>query len=319
LTSRIVFGRGRGHSWQLIGGVSCAVVLAAFLIRSTSVPPPSSSATGHAGQLAAAGVTHSRHGTAAAVRPWSAAAAQTRSAADLSLRLEALLGQHAVLSADMMRGRLRGDPDFAQAANAALGKNTDDMGELVGSLFGEQAQTKFTTLWATHVSALFNYARGLDAGDESVREEARKSLASYESNLAGFFADASDGRLKRGAVEGALRSHVEQLLDQADAYAGRRYARADVLYREAYTHTFGLGKTLATGLLSPGTANTLEEPEWRLRSELGRLLGEHAALVVTAMRSGVADTGDFRAAAEAVNGKAQSHRRHRHLIRGGGR
>jgi hypothetical protein len=237
---------------------------------------------------------HSLHG--------ASTAATSASAAELTLQFEALLGQHTVLSADMMRGRLRSDPDFAQVANAALGKNTDAMGQLVGSLFGEQAEGQFTSLWATHVAALVNYSRGLVDDDDSVRDQARRALATYENDLAGFFATASKGRLKRSEVEAGLQTHVDQLLRQADAYAAKRYSRADVIYRAAYTHTFSLGKTLATGLLTSGESAALESPEWQLRSELGRMLGEHAALAVAAMRSGVADTPDFRAAAAALNG-----------------
>jgi hypothetical protein len=58
------------------------------------------------------------------------------SPAQLGLELQSLLGQHVVLAADMMRGRLRDDPDLAQAANGALGENTTDLGALVAAAFG---------------------------------------------------------------------------------------------------------------------------------------------------------------------------------------
>jgi hypothetical protein len=234
-------------------------------------------------------------------QPGAFGAAESPSPAELSLQVGALLGQHSVVAAEMMRGRLRGDPDFAQAANAALGKNTDAIGELVRVLFGAQAATQFTSLWGTHVTALFNYARGLSDRDDSVRDEARTTLATYESNLAGFLAGAARGGLQRDAVEAALRTHVGHLLQQADAYAAGDFTRANVIYRQAYTHMFGLGETLAAGLLPPGASTALDSQQGRLRSELGRLLGEHLTLVVAALRAGVADTGDFAAATESVN------------------
>jgi hypothetical protein len=52
---------------------------------------------------------------------------------DAALQLEALLGQHAVLAADMMRGRIRNDEDFGQAASAAVTRNTEDLAQLVGA------------------------------------------------------------------------------------------------------------------------------------------------------------------------------------------
>jgi hypothetical protein len=46
----------------------------------------------------------------------------------------------------------------------------------------------------------------------------------------------------------------------------------------------------------------LTEPQWRVRSELGRLLGEHVALAVAALRAGAADSPDFAAAEAAPDG-----------------
>jgi hypothetical protein len=235
------------------------------------------------------------------VAPASSGVVAQATPAEATLRLQALIGQHSVLAADMMRGRLREDEDFAQSANAAVGINTEAMGRLVGSLFGADAQRQFSSLWATHVAALFNYARGLAEGNDAVRNEARVVLARYESDLARFFAGASKGRLPQGAAETGLHAHVHHLLQQADAYAARDYSRSAQLYRQSYAHSFGLGTALAGGLLGPDAAAALKAPQWRLQSELARLLGEHVALVVTAIRAGVADSDDFQAAAEVLN------------------
>jgi hypothetical protein len=93
--------------------------------------------------------------------PRSATVDALPAAAEASLLLQSLLGQYTVLAADMMRSRLRGDADLAQAANAALGKNTEAMSGLIGSLFGAEAKTRFAAYWPAHVTALFNYARAL--------------------------------------------------------------------------------------------------------------------------------------------------------------
>src|SRR5215217_9616205 len=113
---------------------------------------------------------------------------------DAALLLQSLLGQHAVLAADMMRGRLRDDPDLAQAANAALGRNTDAIGRIVAALFGDPARQQFATLWGGHVQALFNYSRGVADDDDSVRAAARTEVAKLERDLAAFFSTASQGR-----------------------------------------------------------------------------------------------------------------------------
>jgi hypothetical protein len=222
-------------------------------------------------------------------------------AAQASLLLQSLLGQHTVLAADMMRSRLRGDPDLAQAANAALGKNTDAMSGLIGTLFGDAAKTKFAAYWAAHVTALFNYARALADHDDTLRGQAQTTIVKFESGLAGFFAAASQGRLPRDAAMAAVRMHIQHLEGQADAYAAGNYSTADQIYREGYAHAFALGKVLASTLLPAAAAKALNAPLWRLRSELDRLLGEHVVVVIAAMRSGATNNPDFTAAARTVN------------------
>src|SRR3712207_441860 len=125
---------------------------------------------------------------------------------------------------------------------SALGRNTDAMAQLVGSLFGEPAAKQFSSVWAAHVTALFSYARGLADQDNGVRDQARATLSNFERDIATFFADASQGRLTREAAQGAVLAHVDHLLRQADEYAARDYAAADRDYRAGYAHTYGLGR-----------------------------------------------------------------------------
>jgi hypothetical protein len=275
--------RASSRSHALLPQALCALLLATLAIGPPTPTPPNSAAP-------PAHADHAAHRAAAPVP-----------APEQALQLQAGLGQHSILAADMMRGRLRNDEDFIQAANAALGKNTAAMTQLVRSLFGEEAAAQFSPLWSTHVQALFNYARGLAEDDAGVRDAARTTLNAYERDLGGFFASASSGRLKPETAESALQMHVDHLLQQADAYAAEDYEKADALYRQSYAHTYGLGKALAGALLPAGTAAALEAPSWRLRSELGRLLGEHVSLAVAATRAGAANAADFTAAADTVN------------------
>lgn len=251
-------------------------------------------------------------GAAAAVRPQRAApdvdiewhtshTALTAAGPDTVLRLQSLLGHHSLLACDMMRGRIRVEEDFLAAVNAALGKNTDAVSQLVGSLYGDEAARQFSGVWTKHLVALLSYARGLANDDEGTRAEARASLEAFERDMAGFFADASQGRLTRGAAETAVLMHVDHLLRQADAFASGDFVGADRIYREGYRHAYGLGLGVGRALLPPDQVAALDAPAWRLRSELNRLLAEHVELVVDGSQAGVLDRADFEAAGEAVN------------------
>jgi len=271
-----------GYRWQLFP-VLCFGLLAVLPAGSLSAPQVRS--------LTVAGA--------------AAAQAAPASPAEMALRLQALLGQHSVLAADFMRGRIRGDEDFAQAADAALGKNTDAMGRLMGDLFGAETAKEFAPKWAEHIVELFTYARGLADQDSAVRAEAREELIEYEEDLAEFFVDASHGRLTKAAANSAMQTHVDHLLAQADAYAAKNYAAADRIYRESYQHTYDLGGAVAGALLPPKQAAALQAPKWRLRSQLGKLLAEHVVLVENVTRAAVRNTPDFAAAGQAVNGNTR--------------
>jgi len=228
-------------------------------------------------------------------------AAAPPSAADAALQLQALLGHHTVLAVELMRGRLRGDDTFTKAAAAAAEKNTQAMASLVESLFGAAAASQFTQLWSGHITALVDYAGGLANNDAAARDGATARLQTFEGSLAAFFAGASQGRLSQQAAQAAVLMHVQHLVQQADAYAAHDYPTSDRMYREGYTHSYAMGKTLVAALVKPADAAALNEPVWVLRSELSRLLGEHVVLVVSAVRAGLTNGPDFTAAAQAVN------------------
>jgi hypothetical protein len=282
--------RGHGHHWQLFP-IMCLGLLAVLPAGSLTAPQPRPMAVDHAGR----DVGH--HAVAGVAAPTSAP--------EPALRLQALLGQHSVLAAHLMRGRIRGDEDFAQSANAALGKNTDSMEQMVSGLFGEGAAKQFAQLWGEHIVELFTYARGLTDQDDAVRDGARRKLIGYEEALAAFFAGASDGRLTTDAANNAMRMHVDHLLTQADAYTAKDYPKADRILRESYQHTYDLGGTLAGVLLPPKEAAALQTPSWRLRSQLGKLLAEHVMMVENVTRAAVTNSPDFTAAGQVINGNTR--------------
>ena len=202
----------------------------------------------------------------------------------------------------MMRARIRGASDLAQTAEAALSKNTEAMADLLEPVIGGAARGQFAHAWGEHIEALFNYSRGLATKDESVRTQAHEELVEYETDLAQFFAGASHGRLTPEAALSGIRTHVDHLVDNADAYAARDYTQAAMLYRMSYAHSYELGATWARGLLPDGVGKELDQPLMRLRSALTQLLGEHVALVIAAMRSPTGDRAEFTAFGVAVNG-----------------
>ena len=98
-----------------------------------------------------------------------------------------------------------------------------------------------------------------------------------------------------------MRTHVEQLMGQADAYAARDYDRAYRIERDAYEHMFAAGTSLARAGLAPRQAAALDAPAAKLRAGFAMLLGEHMQLVIDAQRATFAGAPQFHAAAAQVN------------------
>ena len=233
-----------------------------------------------------------------------AAAVGPSQPAGTQLRLETLLSHHAVLTINLMRARLRGDPDLAQAAVAAVSKNTDDMTAVIDSIAGHELAMTFKDLWSRHVNQLFDYARALAANDPAGMDRDRADLAAYERDIGSFIQTATKTQVSAPAAQQALTAHVDDLLKQADAYAAKDYATSYAIERHAYAHMFEVAKTLATGYFATTTAGVapLNAPRVRLQSALGKLLGEHMALAADSMRAAATKTPDFQAAGAALNG-----------------
>jgi len=234
----------------------------------------------------------------------TATPAAAESGPGAGIRLQALFAQHTVLAADMMRARARRDPDFAQAAEVALTRNTQALGELVGSLFGADAGRSFATLWTGHITQLFAYAdaAAAPAAEQGpAKAKARSQLSSLEQQLASLLTGASQGRLKASDAQQGIAMHVNELLGQADAFAAGDYAKADAAYQQGYEHAFTMGGQLASVLLPAADVKTLATPDWQLRQGLTQLLGEHVSLVIASMRAASGDPADFTALGGELN------------------
>ena len=268
----------------------------------------SSSASPAAASPSAAGHDHTSVQAAGPSGTTGAAApASSDQGAILGIRLQALLGQHTTLAADMMRARIRRDPDFAQAAETALTRNTQAMAGLIASAFGSDAATAFSQQWAGHITHLFEYAEARQSGDTAGLQRARQRLVESETALAGFFVKASNGRLPAAAAQEGVRMHIEGLLAQADAYAKGDYAAADAEYQHAFQHTYALGGAIAGAVLPKKDAAALTTPALQLRSNLTEALSEHVALVVSAMRAGSGtNTRDFQGFGDALNNNTKA-------------
>jgi hypothetical protein len=223
------------------------------------------------------------------------------SPAELRAQFEELLGHHALLAVRLMRAVVAENPELRQAAQASLQDNTRALTQLVTAAYDNTQSQRFDQLWQRTVQHLTAYAEAVHAGDAAARQSARTDLLADADAYGSWLTQASGGRVQAGAAPNAMRTHVDNLVKQLDAYAARDYATAYRIEREDYENLFGAGVTMAKGSVAPKAAAALDAPPEQLRSAFSMLLGEHMELIIAAQRATFAGAPQFKAAAAQVN------------------
>jgi hypothetical protein len=268
----------------LVTLVLAAAVACASSTAGRSSPPTSPSTAGHE-----------------ATRMAAPTAAGKASPTQVRAQFEQLLGQHTLLTVRLMRSVVSQAREFRQAAGVSLQDNTDALSQLVASAYGDAQGERFKRLWQQHLTDLFLYANGVANRQESAKQTARAALVADCDAYGAWLAGASKGRVRASDAAAGVRLHVEDLTKQLDAYAGRDYAQAYRIEREAFEHMFTAGATLAKANLTPEVAVGVDTPPAKLRSAFAMLLGEHLELIVDAQRATFAGLPEFQAAAAQVN------------------
>ena len=227
-----------------------------------------------------------------------------RQAVELRMGLEELFGQDVFVGVRVTRSRLRGDPDFTQAAVSALSRNSDDLTMFLGRVYGSARAEEFRRLWESQQEGLVAYARAASQHDQAAKAAARGQLGAFPGRIARFLHGLTSGKIATPVIRSRLRTHIEDLMGFTDAYAADRYARAYRIERVDYERQFAFGTVIAAGI-ARGRGGDLpvgfDSALTRLRSALGELLGEHHQLAVDAMGAALRGGPEFRADAAQVN------------------
>jgi hypothetical protein len=254
--------------------------------------------------LAAAALLLASVGGSAAAPPGTLVAAATDGgdapATGLRVLLSRLLGEHTFLLMESIRAHTLDAPE-AEALAEALDANTADLAGAVGSVYGDDAATGFTTLWDRHIELLVDHAAAVRDGRSDDAEASLAGLGEFRHAFATFLASANPN------VDGHGEADAVQLhLDQVVAFSDGDYAKAYQAEREAFRHMFAFGDHLAKAIGNqfPETftgANVAWSPASNLRLTLDRILAEHLVLSAQAMRTGLTAAADADAARAALD------------------
>lgn len=169
-------------------------------------------------------------------------------AADLRATLVGFGVEHMDLTYSAVASTLNGTPS-AKADGADLYKNGTDLGAAVGSIYGEDAETTFNSVWKLHLDEFVNYAVAASKDDNAGKMKALDSIdANYTKPLAAYLAKANPN-LPEDALYSGLKSHVDMTAVMIDNEAKGDYAAATKLRDEGADHLTELFSTLAAGIV----------------------------------------------------------------------
>jgi hypothetical protein len=98
------------------------------------------------------------------------------------------------------------DPERLRAAGQAVGATTDALGQLLASVYGEDAGERFAALWAARAGALTDYTRAKTGEDLGAAARALTRLQRLRTDTVTLLAEVDPDGSSR-ALADALRAH----------------------------------------------------------------------------------------------------------------
>lgn len=166
---------------------------------------------------------------------------------DLRSALGQLLGEHAQVAIQAMRAGVSGQDDFTAIAGA-LNENTEDLTDAISGIFGSEGGQAFNQLWSDHIDFFVQFTVGLAEGDQAAQDQALARLEQYRQDFSGFLSTATNGSVPADVVAAGLQEHVNQLVEQVEAFHEDDFQTAFSVASEGFAHMFMTAEALAGGI-----------------------------------------------------------------------
>jgi hypothetical protein len=227
-------------------------------------------------------------------------------AATVTRDLTGLLVDHEYLAGLAVLQGVTAGADSAEfkAAAGALDKNSVELSELVGSVYGDAGASKFLSLWRAHIGFFVDYTLAKAGGDKAAEMKAKKNLDGYRNDFGAFIEGATEGGLPADAVADALTPHVASTIKAIDSVIAGD-GKAFELLRQAASHLPAIATALSGAISEQqGFDGQADDGAAQLQRDLTALLKDHEYLAGLAVVMGVsagAESPEFEAAAGALD------------------
>ena len=199
------------------------------------------------------------------------------------------LGQeHVYLASATLGDLLRGD---TVAYDASLTRYRDNAGrftEIIGSVYGADAESTFRQLWQAHYDGFLDYALGASKKDESVKVAAKAALDANRNDIGAFFA-SQNPYLRSADVAATLRENVNEMTGAIDAMADQNWGQAFSLTHLAAHQSAEIVDPIADAIAQQFPENMeggVTGPASEMSAAFTRLMQEHvflASMTTTAL------------------------------------
>jgi hypothetical protein len=168
---------------------------------------------------------------------------------DLRVGLNEALQEHLFLATFATNAALRSDgADEFAAAGAALSNNGTDIGDVIGSLYGDDAKSTFNGIWSAHNGYFVDYTKAVGAKDDTARKAAVDDLTNkYVPMFAAFLHGATD--LPEDTLAQLTADHVQTTAAVVDAQGAAKPKDAADADRHAAQHMQMLADPLAKAIV----------------------------------------------------------------------
>ena len=236
--------------------------------------------------------------------PSASAPATASKAADLRVKLDYLLGEHLILASKATSAALGGRGDEFNAYAALLNQNGTELGGMIGSAYGSDAEAKFNQIWSAHNGFFVDYTTGVARKDQAMQNKAVDDLTNiYIPQFSDFISGATG--LPKDAVAGLTKDHVLQTKQIVDDQAKQDWPAAYADVRKAYAHMQMIGDAVAPAIVKKNAAKFPGDAMNKgvsLRVDLNQLLQEHLYLATDATGAALGGRNDeFQAAGKVLN------------------
>ncbi len=165
----------------------------------------------------------------------------------LRKELNLKLAEHVALTEEVLRASYD-DRDSSTAAVDELDKNSQEIAQIVGGFYGEEAKSTFLKMWQDHITFFVNYTISVKNDDKEGKEQALSDLEDYSQEISEFFAGLN-GSISVDSMKPLFTDHRDLIIASINDYTEAKYPEAFDNESKAYAQAGEIADTLADAII----------------------------------------------------------------------